>query len=186
MITDEQFIDALHAVTTATPNACAPGSYRMNGAPFCVVGKALAHIDDALCPDNNEYLAYMLLTKRGCSPEVAAAGEVAQGLNDRGLPWQLVRHGFDRALTLVSQGLNRYQVRDRVVSELALNFRIPVAYVPDPVTTGSLEKQLVALNAAFTSLTTVANAMAISMCSVSTSTTATVTVSKKKDHALVA
>lgn len=109
-ITDQQFIDALHKVCDDSPNKQAPGAYFNNGEAYCVVGKALASIEESLCPRNNTLLADRLLTHYGCSSKVATAGMLAQYVNDQGEVWSEVKAAFDWALEFAPVGVPTYEL----------------------------------------------------------------------------
>jgi hypothetical protein len=100
------------AVELKGPQHSAPGAYRCNGQSFCIVGVALEQIDCSLVPENNHLLAFDLLSMFGCSDKVAAAGFVAQYLNDQNLEWSKVLEGFNLALEMFKPEDGHDKARD--------------------------------------------------------------------------
>jgi hypothetical protein len=107
-ITDQQFIDAMRTTCDANPTRQAPGAYMSNGHAYCVIGKALASIEESLCPKTNALLADALLLGLGCSSRVARAGMLAQYLNDQGQHWETVGKAFTWALEHIKTDMPTY------------------------------------------------------------------------------
>jgi hypothetical protein len=106
-ITDRQFIDAMElAVKEKGGHTMAPGAYRVHGAAFCIVGYALARIDERLCPRDNQQMADQLLPQLGCSQRVAMAAFAAQHANDMARTWDECLAVFRYGLEIWHEGVD--------------------------------------------------------------------------------
>jgi hypothetical protein len=108
-ITDQQFIQAVRdSVAEKGGDHRADATYYSPfvGGAACIVGYALAKIDQRLCPTSNQHMANVLLPQMGVSRRVAIAAYAAQHLNDSGFKWKYVLSGFEWGLANLRDGVS--------------------------------------------------------------------------------
>lgn len=95
---DEQIIRGMEQVLELKgPSHVAPGSYRMNGEAYCIVG-VLCQVLGKEVPLNNQNMAGPLFDMFGASPRMQVALSIAQYINDQSREWRWAKRGFDLAV----------------------------------------------------------------------------------------